>query len=139
MPDAAGVPGHRWISRLLNCQAETSVVPDRMIVPVSDPQLVFPPLLIAGKITAAQGLEVDLAPGQGRRNGSERGLRPSPYSVFLHESCRYPSPARGRACLSASAAAAAEATRGPGGVVERRQRERRRPAGPGLSRTFGVP
>ena len=26
--------------------------------------------------------------------GSERGLRPSPYSVFLHESCRYPSAAR---------------------------------------------
>ena len=41
--------------------------------------------------TAAQGLEVALAPGQGRRNGSEPGgLRPSPYSVFLHESCRYP-------------------------------------------------
>ena len=41
--------------------------------------------------TAAQGLEVDLAPGQGRRNVSEPGgLRPSPYSVFLHESCRYP-------------------------------------------------
>ena len=60
-----------------------------MIVPVSDPQLVFRPLLIAGKILPLRASK-SISRGQGRRNGSEPGLRPSPYSVFLHESCRYP-------------------------------------------------
>ena len=47
--------------------------------------------LIAGKIPGAQGLEVDLVrPVKGDEMAQNGGLRPSPYSVFLHKSCRYP-------------------------------------------------
>ena len=39
----------------------------------------------------AQGLEVDLVPGRGRRNGSERGAQAEFLTVyFLHEWCRHP-------------------------------------------------
>ena len=45
-----------------------------MIVPVSDPQLVFRPLLIAGKILPLRASK-SISRGQGRRNGSEPGAQ----------------------------------------------------------------
>ena len=61
-----------------------------MIVPVSDPQLVFRPLLIAGKILPLRASKSIWRPVKGDEMAQNGGLRPSPYSVFLHESCRYP-------------------------------------------------
>ncbi len=67
-----------------------------MIVPVSDPQLCLPPLLVAGKILPLRASKSIWRPVKGDEMAQNGGLRPSPYSVFLHESCRYPESGRSR-------------------------------------------
>ena len=47
--------------------------------------------LIAGTVLPLRASKSIWRPVEGDENGSERGLRPRPYSVFLHESCPYPS------------------------------------------------
>ena len=69
---------------------EVLVQVGRVIVPVSDPQPCFPSLLSAGKILPLRASKSIWRPVKGDEMAQNGGLRPSPYSVFLHESCRYP-------------------------------------------------
>ena len=46
--------------------------------------------MIVGKILPLRASKSIWRPVKGDEMAQNGGLRPSPYSVFLHESCRYP-------------------------------------------------
>ena len=90
-----------------------------MIVPVSDPQLVFRPLLIAGKILPLRASK-SISRGQGRRNGSEPGAQAESLQCISARIVSVPSPGprRRRWCRCATT-----------GTRTCRSGERSRPAG----------
>ena len=98
-----------------------------MIVPVSDPPTCLPSLLIAGKILPLRASKSIWRPVKGDEMAQNGGLRPSPYSVFLHESCRYPSYRKRQAATKAAKKTLPDARRvrlsrslrGRAGIVDR--------------------